>query len=568
MSILEASLLNQLRDLDPPEPHLMGSAQPEPTAASLREGRFHVYGRAASLTPPIDWQQDPYGSRSWCYYLHSLIWLTPAFLAYSRSGDRVALTVGLGAVTDWVSSHLDNSGSISEFAWNDMAVSQRTPALAYALRAGLSADLLDEADAELILLACDRHGHELADEAKYSAGHNHGLAQDEALYLLANQLPVLPTARAWSELAVRRMRMTMAATIDETEGAHLEHSTGYQFTIARMVSRLSTTMEELPELGELSDRLHRTAAWHVTPSGRIAQLGDSDDTPAPDWAVTESRRQRGLKALYGTGNAFVRSGDSYLAVSSGYHSSAHKHADDTGFLLVESGRTVLGDAGRWGYYEDEPDRLYARSAHAHNVLTVDGQDFDWLRQDPYGSGLLAATESKGWHAILVTNPLLAHQGVTHRRLLLYRPAETLVVMDEVRADEVHEYARRFHFGPALEARLDAEGRIVLADREPIATLTDFSPASEVELIHGQDQPTRLGWTYPRDRERTPVHVATLRCQARNATLAAALTFGNAKLAIQRAELDGDRAVVETDQGQIEVQLTPDERRAEFTFHRT
>lgn len=223
-----------------------------------------------------------------------------------------------------------------------------------------------------------------------------------------------------------------------------------------------------------------------------------------------------------TGNAFVRDGDSYLAVSAAYHSSTHKHSDETGFLLVESGQVLLGDAGRWGYYEEEPDRRYARSAFAHNVLTVDERDFGWRESEPYGSGLLAAGEGDGWYAILATNPLLAQQGVEHLRLLLYQPGKTLVVVDDVRAEKPHDYARRFHFGPEIEAQLDDQGHLIAGGKGVTATLTDLGAGAKITLDRGRDEPTRLGWTYPSDRKRVPTWTATMRSRATSTTMSAVL----------------------------------------------
>lgn len=518
----QEQLMARLRALAPPEPQLMGPYGKFPTAASLAEGRFEVHGQTTILKPPVDWLQDPYESRSWRYQLHSLMWLKPLFRAYVEAGDRTALAVALDIVADWISAHSAAAPNVSEFAWYDMAVSHRATAIAYALRAGLLEGMIDAERATLLLLACNRHGSELADDDKYSADHNHGLAQDEALHLLARQVPVLPAAPAWADLSASRLRRTMKATVNEREGGHLEHSTEYQFAITSLVRRLSETMPDLRELPQLLERLRRHSAWHVMPNGRNAQLGDSDDQPAEDWAIGEAARQSGMAVFPETGNAFVRDGDSYLAVSAAHHSSTHKHSDETGFLLVEGGQVLLGDAGRWGYYEEEPDRLYARSAFAHNVLTVDQRDFGWRESEPYGSGLLAAGEGDGWYAILATNPLLAQQGVEHLRLLLYRPGKTLVVIDDVRAEEPHDYSRRFHFGPAIEARLDDQGHVIAGGKRVAATLTDLGTGTEIALDRGRDEPTRLGWAYPSDRKRVPVWTATMRSRAASASMTAVL----------------------------------------------
>lgn len=535
------AIVEQLRALGPPDPLVCDEAgvidpwrNGPPTPAALANRRFPIFGHHTKLPLPIDWLQDPHDSRSWRYQLHTLTWLRPTIERHAIGRDPEALSVARDVVLDWAEQHVggrrERGGDggeqpeISEFAWYDMAAGLRAPYIAYVLRAGLHEGVLDNDVARLLIDAAERHGAELADSDNYAAKNNHGLYQDEGLYLLAHQLPALPLADGWAELAVGRLRSTLRSTLSFDEGAHLEHSTAYHFAITNLVGRLAATVEGVPELGELLDRLRRTAAWQVTPAGRLVQLGDTDDVPAPAWARDAAAHLRGLHALYDAGIAFVRTGNSYLAVSAAYHGPAHKQADDTGFVLVENGQVLLGDAGRWGYYEREPDRLYARSNCAHNVLTVDDQDLDWRAADPYGSGLIAAGEGDGWYAIVVANPLLAAQGVTHRRWFLYRPAHRLIVVDHVDADEPHEYSRYFHFGPGLEAEM-IDGAVVAHGDDLTATLTDCSKVTtSIALGRGRDTPDRLGWTYPADRERTPIWTVVSRCRATSATLVAAASI--------------------------------------------
>ncbi|HEX3174193.1 MAG TPA: alginate lyase family protein [Solirubrobacterales bacterium] len=523
----------ELWALELPEAQVVGPWRVRrPTRKAILSGRFYVYGHAEELRPTIDWLQDPHGSRTWRYELQTLTWLKEALARHATGGDVETLAVARDVVLDWARVHLlaagDRGGEAdeqSEFAWYDMAVGLRAPYVAYVLSACLADGTLDDGEAELLLEAAERHGDFLADGGNYAAGNNHGLFQDEGLYLLARLLPESPAAPAWRELAVARMKATLGETVSFADGAHLEHSPAYQLAILDMVARLAANVSELPELGDLLERMRRTAAWQVTPGGRMAQLGDTDDLPAPQWARETAATLRGMNALPESGQAFVRDGESYLAVSSAYHSSAHKHADDAGFLLVEGGRVVLGDAGRWGYYETEPDRLYARSASAHNVLTVDGRDFEWRGAAPYGSGLLAAGEGDGWSALVVRNPLLAGQGVEHQRILLYQPQKMLVVIDEVRSDDEHEYTRHFHFGPELTAREAGKGSIALScEGIPVATLFDPSGEAGIALDRGREDPL-LGWTYPGDRQRNAVCTATLRSHAADATLITVLSLG-------------------------------------------
>ena len=523
-AVRSLGLTPELRRLRLPQVQVVGAAAGKrPTRKAILGDLFYVYGREARLGPPIDWLQDPHGSRTWRYELHTLTWLREALARHAAAGDVETLAKARDVVVDWARAHLRGDEKQSEFAWYDMAVGLRAPYVGYVLRASLAEGMLGDEEAELLLEAAERHGAELADHGGYAAGNNHGLFQDEGLYLLARQLPVLPAATAWRELALFRIKTGMAATIDFAEGAHLEHSSAYQLAMVELVSRLADHAADLPDAADLLARLRRTAAWQTTPAGRMAQLGDTDDLPAPPWARDTAASLRGMNVLSGAGQAFVREGGSYLAVSAAFHGPAHKQSDDTGFLLVEGGRTVLGDTGRWGYYETEADRRYARSAAAHNVLTVDGEDFHWRRVEPYGSGLEAAEERAGWYVIRARNPLLAAQGVEHRRAFLYRPGAMLIVLDDVRAEEEHEYARHFHLGPELEAAPSGPGRVSIDGERTAATLA-VTADEEVELVRGREDPRR-GWAYPGDRERAPVWTVTVRARAKDAIFATALALG-------------------------------------------
>jgi hypothetical protein len=279
----------------------------------------------------------------------------------------------------------------------------------------------------------------------------------------------------------------------------------------------------------------------------MVQFGDTVDMLAPTWAQNTASQLTGMETLFDAGQAFVRQDESYLAVNAAHHSSAHKQSDDTGFVLAENRQIVLGDAGRWGFEEDAPDRIYARSATAHNVLTVDDQDFDWEHAEPYGGGLEAAGNGSGWYVLVVRNPLLKRQGVTHRRFLIYRPGRTLIVLDSVQSTDTHEYVRHFHFGAGIDAEIRARRIVVNGPGIPESTLTDLSMSTTMTLDCGREDP-RLGWTYPSDRQRTAVWTATFSSEATNATLASVFALGQASQQVTAAVRRGDQVEVKIDQG--------------------
>jgi hypothetical protein len=545
--------IDRLRLLPQPAPPFVTGGAPISTE-DLATGRFTIAGTQIALHTPVNWRQDPFESRSWCYQLNTLTWLKPLLAAHTRLGQRTALELARDIAVDWAAAHVEGR-SPNEFAWYDMGVGLRAPYIGYVLRTCLVEGLISDSDAILLLDTAVRHGRELASDDNYAEGHNHGLFQDEGLYLLAEQLPSLDQTANWKEVAVKRLRRTLNRTISFEEGGHLEHSSSYQFSITALVSRLATGIQELPELIELRDRLKATARWHVTPANRMAQLGDTDDIEAPRWAYDNARSLHGMNALFATGQAFVREDGSYLAVTAAHHSSAHKQADETGFLLIENGTVLVGDAGRWGYYEDEPDRRYARSATAHNVLMVDDRDFQWRHTRPYGSGLIAAGHKGSWYAILVENPTLARQGVSHCRLLVYRPGNSLSIADEVIADEAHDYTRHFHFGCAIEAELH-NSCVSLSGACTSATLSDPAPDTAFCLHRGLEHPRRLGWAYPGDRIREPVFTAVLRSHATQGLLVTSLAIGEQGRRVASIKRDGRRFSLEYEDGyRLAVALT-------------
>jgi len=74
-------------------------------------------------------------------------------------------------------------------------------------------------------------------------------------------------------------------------------------------------------------------------------------------------------------------------LAAGFHSATHKQADDLTFVWHESGRPFIVDAGRYGYYYDEPGRRYCESTRAHNTVEIDGRSTSMRPSDAFGSAL-------------------------------------------------------------------------------------------------------------------------------------------------------------------------------------
>jgi Heparinase II/III-like protein/Heparinase II/III N-terminus len=526
---------------------------------NLAADRYTVRGEEIDLVRPIDWQMDPHDNQSWRFWFHTLQFLDVPLRVYEDEGDLDALAKARDIALDWVSGNPIGGERTGDFAWYDMGTGVRAAFLGYVWRETRRNGLLDPEQETDLTAALRLHARWLSDEKNYTPHSNHGLFEDAGLYVMGAYAGELPDAAGWRDLAERRFLETLSRHIEFDEGVHKEHSPGYQMYIRDLVKQL----REQGGIGGdriagLLERLDAAAGWMVMPDGTMSPFGDTDMIEAPAFA-REAADQEGLRVFFEAGYAFVRRGSSYLALTCCHHSRAHKHADELSWCLHEGDHLIVGEASRFGYRDEkDPARIYARSSHGHNVLIVDDQSFPWPDHNPYGSGLLAAGEGGGWYAILGRNPLL--DGVDHRRLLLYRPGELVVVADELESKAEHTIDRRLHFGPELVAAVSGSEVVARADGNPVAALFEASEVPvEVTLARGEVEPRMDGWTFPRDNTKVPSDAVTLRTRLASGTLVHGVAVGRGA---------PDAVTVKVEEGLVIVEISRDGNRERLRVSRS
>jgi hypothetical protein len=382
-----------------------------------------------------------------------LTWIDTLLYAYQRTGDEGALRQARDIALDWIKSNPRRfRPGRKGFAWHPKTSSDRATYLGYVARTAGCKGLLNPKQARLLVRSLNAHGKYLANGAQHQAS-NFGLFQDLALLLVSQYLPFEREADRWRKLAVRRFPETLQGRLS-SEAIWREHSTQYQFLAIRLLRdflKYKPGKQRDPALTEILARMRDATGWFVDPQGQYSLLGDTQFGKAPEWGYFKQRTYDGLKTFPASGFGFVRKGGSYLATTSGFFNGTHKHADEGDFELYDRGLKIVNGPGNYGYDREAQYRTYQLSSFAHSVLAVDGQSFDINPANAYGSGQRAAGQGSGWYAIEVTNPLVGSQGVSHTRLFLYRPGQTLAVVDRLRADAPHTYRRFFQLGPELDA---------------------------------------------------------------------------------------------------------------------
>lgn len=345
------------------------------------------------------------------------------------------------------------------------------------------------------------------------------------------------------QFALARERfVTLLDTHFTIEGAHLEHSPGYQYGL--MASLIGASASGLLDERRLEERIRAmegVLSWMIMPDGRIVPLGDTDPKSMSRSTAFVSRfsnpvlqhqmsrgklgvaAESGVKALLQSGYAFARlpvvspcvpASVSYLAQIAAFHSNIHKHADHLSFVWHDRGRDILIDPGRYayagkteigsdlskqGFWYSDPKRIYVESTRAHNCVEVDNRSYPRGRHvTPFGSALRYAGEQAGF---AVTDCDVTHlRAIRHRRVLVLGPGHFLLVLDWLNdRTSPHDYRQWFQFAPEWEVKAAEHGAVAAAPRrgdrpkERLRVLNLIGDNAVAAPVRGQEEPQLQGW---------------------------------------------------------------------------
>jgi hypothetical protein len=474
--------------------------------AAALEGRFRVSGELRPLSPPVDWSRGPYeeGDEA-AFLINCFFFADPVMAADVSDHQRALLFPALASLfEDWIEQNpQEDHPSPHKYAWYDHSAAARLVHLTHLLRESARLGGLGQEQREVLAASAIEHADYLLAEENYLYGHNHGMFTDAALYLAADALPFLPETEEWVAVARDRFQATVEQTINTSEGVHLEHSPFYQLVVRGALERFgSRGLLPNSELHPLLERMDEATAWMTAPDGTLPTIGDTGAGVEPSREVQEAAaRGSGLRAFPGSGYCMVRDGGSYLFVTAGFHSPAHKHADDLSYCLYEDGRLLVGDAGNPGYEYEGAARQFCVSPSAHSGIGLDS--YTWIRDQRggAGSGVVATGSLDEAHAILAENPRIAPDNRTARRLFIYMPGRALAVIDELWAGDEELVERYLQLSPDLSATLLESGEVELGrDGGRVAWLAPFEEEGgapdSVSAFRGRTSPPMGGLYFP------------------------------------------------------------------------
>ena len=475
------------------------------------------------------WAENPFKDDYWVFSLHSMLLVRFLIAAHHTTGDDWYLRTLESLTRDWLR---DNTREVrpSPFSWNDHSTAMRLENFLYTLEYVHTRGATPEFIRDL-LLAIHLHCSILADEAFYSKHTNHGLDQSYRLYWAAAAIPEFAEAAKWREIGRQRTVDELTFALSE-EGVHVENSPAYHFRhlgIMAQIGLIFSNYEQKSLRSLIGQRLSGAleyGAYIVKPDGHQPMLGDTQETEALGWknwldsyadvdgfsnllySVTAGARgtqpvqadkvfQKSGYAIFRdqwrTGKDFDQT--VYLALKAGFLSTDHRHQDDLSILLYGYAEDWLIDSGLFRYQENDPMRLYVRSAPAHNLAIVDDVS-QIASEDGRAKSRIDSFSTGNAHASVVASHELFPGYRTTRKLEYFKPARITIEDEIVPKDRrVHTYRVLFHV-PA-DKRVEVAGNSVTVYGSHSSKILRLRPVrgdfSRVYTESGMREPHYQGW---------------------------------------------------------------------------
>jgi len=469
--------------------------------------RFSFNGETYSLGSQIDWLQNPSHDIEWHILLHKFYFAPGLARRYSSSGDARYARCFENLVGGWIQQTLPG------FIAADVTA-RRIQNWIYARQlfaqqdAGIFSADFNEFFVNSLIQQVDYICDNLA------AKRNHRTLELYAIFLAAIALSEFDHGGRWQQLAVREMIRNIQTDL-LPDGVHCELSTDYHHIALRsylLFFRLAK-MNGIDLPTDISRQLCRALdfAMHIhRPDGLIPALSDSDSRSFRElliWGAEifgrEDYRYVGTAGCEGeppvaSNSTFSDSGYTvlrspwenreefadarYLVFDCGpVGAGNHGHLDALNIEIAAYGKPLVVDPGRYTYDEQGEINWRARfrQTSAHNTVTVNNVGQAIYKQrgakrrifDPRPQCTLVRADLFAPIPYLHGFVESPNYDAIHHRHIWFVDNRYWLILDRIRADEVHRYDLRYQLGPQALGKLEwkdhAAGREIVS---PGATL--------------------------------------------------------------------------------------------------
>ncbi len=478
----------------------------------VSENIHELYAYDSKNTNSINWDvQYSASPNSFQLYLQALNPIAYLAKAYQINGKTEYLDLAWNIIESWYEYNSTSSSENNPFTWYDHGSALRAENIIYFALVAEQANKMDTVKADLINKILLEHGLFLADEANYTANHNHGIFQDRALIYLSFFLDN-EYSNEWLSIAKERLTAQQEFAFNE-ENVHIENSPGYHQTIMKIFVTISDFLIQFDdEFGQLlcNNILEQAEflSWMIKPNGVLAHVGDSGQIIGNyDYNTFEEYNSSQLtyagtlgaegiqptefsKIYPQSGYLFTRSAweqdDTWSMFKSGYSSSTHKHADDLSFMLFSQGYDVFVDCGWYNNVTGDKWRDYCVSSRAHNTIIVDDNTYSTTTENSSKVGLIDFELNEQYDYALGFNDMYDSGDVKIDRHY-YSLNNAIILYDDIVSNKTHNYSQLFHLAEDITILSYNEKEVLLqiADTEYVVRIQQFGEnVPSLEIIHG------------------------------------------------------------------------------------
>lgn len=475
-----------------------------------------------AITFPFDWNRDMLpDDPTWLFSLHNMKWLN----LYLRSGGKDSVLFAFKVINDWILSNTMYPGG-NRFTWHDHPTALRLKIFTQALNIYNCNEFIDPVFNRNLLIGILSHIALLTSQEKYWVGHNHGIIVDMTLLNVMEKLEEFKFRDEVNKVAKIRLFDQLTYTFTE-DGVHKEHSACYQYFIFRRLKESIKHFSDEPayarQLNDLAHKAGEFLAYLLRPDFTLPKIGDCySEKPLPKKLLVDLiRTDAGYNSIHDDTlldrlffaldeiRVFAKSGWAvfrschvpaiHIAVQSDFFNFSHYQKDDMSFVLHAEGRDLIIDPGLLGYGNDDFSVYFRKSTRAHNVLLVDGNDYNYNLEKTGLSGITRSyidSMGKEWGGIVeFTHPHYSFLGIEIFRQFGKINDTCYVIRDITKSDSNRLYQRLFHLAPGSKITNPQTGYYVATWPDFEFNLWIICTADEFRIIKGETNPIQ-GWHSP------------------------------------------------------------------------
>ena len=498
----------------------------------------------------IPWKLRRSEERSWNFLIHSLDMVDNLLKAYENGNDSAYFDTAYNIAISWCRYNKDTPvENLSPMTWYDMATGLRVLRLAYIFEVALERGLMDKFSQDLLWGTLKKHAEILSNDDFIVFHNNHGYYQVAGQMAMGRRFQHIDDFMAQSyQQGLSRFSLMLDQQF-AVDGVHKEHSPDYhRMTADTLKAIIESGLVEDKALIERYKTIEIALSWFITPTGHIANFGDSDHrvmirkpneaqrkwfTPnmryAASLGLVGQRIAHDFNIFKHGGYAIVRREstdhpndflqDSYLAQTACFHSRTHKQADDLSLIWYERGVPLLIDAGRYGYlgkakmgtelwldghWYSDPMRVYIEATCAHNTIEFDGKNNARKRAPMYGSAIKRSL-SQNSDIFAVETEIKSHTTIRQTRVWIFKPGKWLLVFDWFHDNlkAPHTVRQWWHTSPDHIVMLTGDSYKVITKEYSVWVHSLVKGVEAGAVILGQMKPKIQGFWSPAERKAEP-----------------------------------------------------------------